>query len=135
MASAIARKRAARSGGAWYQTVRPCLLAVSTPDRARVARCRATIEKSRSQHWAISVTEQGRLHLIRQARSLDRVGSASALKSSGSRSESSRDRRRAACLGLAGCLNTCVTMQVYYRAGSCQGLGRGGRRIGPTIRI
>lgn len=71
------------------------------------------MEKSTEQHSATSVTEQGRPHLSRHDNSRARVGSASALRISGSSSRSNRARRRTACFGLGEeCWNADVMMQV-----------------------
>jgi len=120
-----------------YNTVRPRLSASTTPARASNARCRETTEKSTPHHSATSPTEHPRAHVAKHANSRARVGSAKALKSSGSSSTSSGPPRRPACLGFAGgrpeaavappaafrpgaargrCVRICVMMQVLHPA-------------------
>lgn len=102
MARTIAPKRSERwSRGQEYQTVRPFFSDSTSPARARWLRWRATTEKSTEQHSAISLTEHGREHLSRQANSLQRVGSARALKRSGSSARSTSDSTSPACLGVS----------------------------------
>lgn len=113
--------------------MRPSRALSTTPARASACRWRETTERSTSQHSATSPTRHARPHFMRQARSLTRVGSPSALKSAGSRSPSTGRRHEAAARGVAGvrarradCLRSCTMMQVYPDASG--GVG------GPPVR-
>ena len=99
-----------------YHTVRPFFSLDTSPARAIVARCLATIEKSIEQHSATSVTEHGRPHLSKHENSVALVGSARALSSCVSSALSNLARRRMACFG-DGRIDSCTdaTTQVYPR--------------------
>lgn len=104
--------------------MRPSFAAVNTPAFSNRLRCRETTEKSTEQHSATSVTEHGRPHFVRQASSLMRVGSHSALNSSGSSSSSTGPQHFAACLGVIS-VNCIVASICKYSlwVGVAQGQG------------